>query len=256
MPSEEHRRVARPLVGILGGMGPAATVDFYDKLIKATPATTDQEHLRVVIWSDPTVPDRTAALIEGGPDPSPAIEYGARQLAAAGADVIAVACNTAHAFLSGLGERVQVPIVHMIEETVRQILNTHPLIKHVGVLATTGTVTAGLYQAELARAELHALVPSESGQRDIMRAIGLVKAGTDLPRARDLLARAAASLVDRGAGALVAGCTEIPLILGPGDAPVPIIDPAVAVAEAVVARVWTAAPVASAAEGHVPRLPR
>ncbi|CAM04328.1 aspartate racemase [Saccharopolyspora erythraea NRRL 2338] len=222
-----------PTIGVLGGMGPAATADFYAKLIRATPATTDQEHLRVIIWSDPTTPDRTRALLEGGTDPTPWLVYGARVLAAGGADVIAVPCNTAHAFLPAVVERVGVPLVHMIEQTSRHLAALRPPVRKVGLLATTGTVRARLYETWLATAGIALLVPDSTSQaEEVMAAIRSIKAGKD---DRGLLARAARRLVDRDARAIIAGCTEIPLGLETGQLPVPVVDPTQVLAEAVIA---------------------
>ncbi|GAA2804337.1 aspartate/glutamate racemase family protein [Saccharopolyspora taberi] len=225
--------VVGPTVGVLGGMGPAATADFYAKLIRATPADTDQEHLRVIIWSDPTTPDRTRALLEGGTDPTPWLTYGARVLAAGGADVIAVPCNTAHAFLPAVIERVGVPLVHMIERTSRHLAALRPPVREVGLLATTGTVRAGLYGEWLAAAGVALLEPDAASQADeVMAAIRLIKAGRRDP---GLLASAARRLVERGAQAVIAGCTEVPLGLRADDLPVPLVDPTQVLAEAVIA---------------------
>lgn len=233
------RPVLTGLVGVLGGMGPAATADFFAKLVAATPATTDQEHLRVMIWSDPTVPDRSAALLHGGADPTRMIEQGATILAAAGADLIVIPCNTAHAFLAGLSERVGVPVMHMIEEAVRRLRAQVPTATRVGLLATTGTVTAGLYQAELSRAGVEVVLPDAAGQARVMEAIAAVKAGGDLAYARGWVTGVTDSLVARDVHGVIAGCTEIPLLLGPEDVAVPVIDPAVALAEAVVSSMGT-----------------
>lgn len=144
------------IVGILGGMGPAATADFYAKLVRATPARTDQEHLRTLIWSDPTIPDRTGALLHGGVDPTPLLLAGALLLRAGGAAVIAVPCNTAHAFIPRIAGEVGIPFVHMIEETVLGIRARHPHARRIGLLSTTGTQASLLYDEALRR---HGFVP-------------------------------------------------------------------------------------------------
>jgi aspartate racemase len=205
------------LVGILGGMGPAATADFYEKLIKATPARTDQEHLRVVMWADPTVPDRTEALKD------------------AGADLIAVPCNTAHAFVPRIELQVGVRIIHMIEETARHIDAMSPPVDRVALLATTGTVKAGLYQDWLSRTGKKVLLPTAPEQAEVSRIIGEVKAGRVVTELRHRIAEIAETLVARGAQVVVAGCTEIPLVLRPEDVSVPVADPSQILAEAVVA---------------------
>jgi aspartate racemase len=224
------------IVGVLGGMGPAATADFYRKLVEATPATTDQQHLQVVVWSDPTVPDRTAALLDDGPDPTPWLRHGVHVLTWAGADLIAVPCNTAHAFLSPATGRDGVPVVHMIDQAVRAVAELTPPVRRVGLLATTGTVRAGLYQDWLGRAGLEAVLPTAGEQESLVAtAIRRVKAGDHGARPAADLAAAGAGLASRGAQVIIAGCTEIPLVLGQRCGPVPVIDPTRVLARAVVA---------------------
>jgi aspartate racemase len=131
------------VVGVLGGMGPAATADFYDKLVRATPATRDQHHLRVVVWSDPTVPDRSAAIVGDGPDPTPWLLRGGRVLTGAGAGLIAVPCNTAHAFLATVEEQIGVPMVHMIDQTVRVVVEGAPPLAGSGCWPRRGRFAPG-----------------------------------------------------------------------------------------------------------------
>lgn len=226
----------KPIVGVLGGMGPAATVDFLAKLVAATPARTDQEHLRVLLWSDPRVPDRTAALLDGGADPTGWLLRGARLLADGGAELIAVPCNTAHAFLDPVQRRIGIRIVHMIDETVGRAAALDPRIRRAGLLATAGTVRAGLYQTRLAARGIETIAPTAAEQAGVAEAIRSVKAGCR-ERPAGVIAEIGGRLVTRGAQALIAGCTEIPLVFGPEDAPVPVIDPAGALADAVVAAV-------------------
>jgi aspartate racemase len=218
-------------------MGPAATADFYAKLVRATPAATDQEHLRVVIWSDPAIPDRTRALLEGGEDPTPALVAAAQALAAVGAEVIAMPCNTAHAFLPRVQERVDVPFLHMIDETAAHIARHHPSARVAGLLSTTGTQRAHLYHDALAGRGVGVIAPPPHAQREVMRAIELVKAGADGQQAAVVLGPVTHELVAEGAQVLIAGCTEIPLLLSEGMVPVPFVDPAQVLADAVVRQV-------------------
>ena len=232
----------RPIVGILGGMGPAATADLYTKIIAATPATRDQDHVHVVIWADPTVPDRSNALLHGGADPTPWLRRGARALVEMGASFIAVPCNTAHAFLPRLAADVPVPFLHMMEETATAIEVTYPTIERVGLLATSGTVAVGLYQERFARHHIDVVVPDDERQEgSVMRAIHCVKSGQTGRDVTDLLSVAARYLIDHGAEAVITGCTELPLVFKDGDASVPVIDPTMTLAEAVVRRARTLA---------------
>lgn len=227
----------RPIVGILGGMGPAATADLYTKIIAATPAERDQDHLHVVIWADPTVPDRSTALLHGGEDPTPWLRRGAEMLVAMGASFIAVPCNTAHAFLPRIAGSIPVPFLHMMEETATAIEVAHPTIERVGLLATSGTVAAGLYQEWFARHHIEVVAPDDETQdRCVMRAIHLVKSGRTGGEVTALVGEAARQVIDRGAQAVIAGCTELPLVFNDGDASVPVIDPTMVLARAIVRR--------------------
>ncbi|HEY0690725.1 MAG TPA: amino acid racemase [Kribbella sp.] len=222
-------------VGILGGMGPAATVDFYAKLVGATPADRDQDHLRVVIWADPTVPDRGAALLEGGTDPTPWLLEGARKLEASGADLIAVPCNQAHAFLPAVAEDIGIPFVSMIEATVQCLRALPQPVTRVALLAATGTLRTGLYRSQLEEAGLELLVPTEPEQEAAMAAFRAVKAGDTGATTENCLTDVALHLVSRGADVLVAGCTEALLALSADRVTVPVIDPAQALAEKILA---------------------
>lgn len=201
------------LVGVLGGMGPAATARFFDLLVAATPASSDQDHLPVVIWSDPRVPDRTAALTHDGPDPTPCLEMGGRALVSAGAHVVAIPCNTAHAFIGGLDAHLGVPVLDMVEETAAAAVARQPSPQTAGLLATDGTLLAGLYHEAFAKRGIPLLVPEPDEQARVMRAIRAVKAGdlgvTQRQEAADLLN----ALVSKGADVVVLGCTELPLLL-------------------------------------------
>ncbi|MGW0737335.1 aspartate/glutamate racemase family protein [Streptomyces sp. NPDC002851] len=222
-------------IGILGGMGPLATVDFYRKVIEATPAGVDQDHLPVVVWADPTVPDRSAALTGRGPDPTPWLVRGAHRLEAMGARAIATPCNTAHAFLDEVRSSVRVPMLDMIAETVSEIRSCHPDVASVGLLATTGTVRAGLYQRALEAEGLRVVAPGELTQGEaVTGAIRRVKAGGPDAAAACLIERASEELASRGAGLLVAGCTELPLLLGELSADLPVVDPTAVLARATV----------------------
>ncbi len=231
MSTHEH------IIGILGGMGPAATADFYTKLVSKTPGSTDQDHPKVVIWADPTVPDRTLALTRNGPDPTPWLLRGAQVLREAGATLLAIPCNTAHAFLPPIASQLGVPVVHMIDQVARHIRDLSPKVTDVGLLATTGTVRAELYQRWLSEHGINVHVPHPEVQSQlVMPAIRAVKAGDHGPVVTDSLARAARHLVDRGAQVVVAGCTEIPLGLPPDAAACHLIDPATVLADALLAQ--------------------
>jgi aspartate racemase len=219
-------------------MGPVATADFYLKLVQATPAAIDQEHLQVLIWSDPTIPDRSEALLMHGADPTPALVAGAQLLRQSGAELLAVPCNTAHAFLKSVQAEVGIPLIHMIEETANHVRMLTPDIQRVGLLSTTGTQRAGLYQAWLNQKGIQVLIPGADSQENlVMPAIRAVKAGQSDFSVKSRFVMAARELVAAGAQAIIAGCTEVPVGLDAGDLEVPFVDPARILAESVVQRV-------------------
>lgn len=225
-----------PLVGILGGMGPAATADFYAKLIAATPAQSDQEHVRVVIWADPTVPDRSRAVKGEGDDPTQSLVLGARRLKEAGAAFYVVTCNSAHAFLPEVRRRVDLDYVSMIEATCDRVTE-FPSVKGVGLLATDATLTTELYQRGLEDAGIRTVTPTVDDQRVVMETIYAVKAGKLTAEQRSRLAHVAQALIHNGAEMIVAACTEIPLALNEDLVSVPVIDPSLVLAECVVEKV-------------------
>jgi aspartate racemase len=222
----EHRR---SIVGIIGGLGPAATVDIFDKIVKHTPANRDQDHIKIIIENNPQIPDRTAALYGNGEDPSIALLASAEKLKSAGADFIIVPCNTAHAFLESVQQHVKIPILSMIEETVRHIAIKYPTVHRVGLLATSGTILSKVYEEPFSKAGIDLLVPSTRSQQDlVMEAIygeGGIKSGQYFGLPRERLLAAAQELIGEGAQLIVLGCTEIPLAIKDGDVDVSFVDP-------------------------------
>lgn len=206
-----EKQVPNKTIGILGGMGPAATIEFFRRLVAATPAAIDQAHLRILIDNNPHVPDRTEAIFGRGGDPGPALAGMARGLAALGADFLTMPCNTGHVFQSVIREAVSIPFIDMIEETSRVLT-----VKTVGLLATAGTVRAGLYQGACDQRDIELVVPNEDDQRLVMDIIHRVKAGGSGLSVRAHAAALVGRLADRGAEAVIAGCTEISLIPGEG----------------------------------------
>jgi len=218
-------------------MGPAATADFYQKIIQATPASGDQDHLKVLILSNPHIPDRTAAISGDGPDPLPALVESAQVLARAGCDFIAIPCVTAHFFYDPLQRAVPIPILHIVGETVTTVVKEYPECRRLGLLATTGTLASRLFESYFEPRGLQILLPDPGVQAStVMEAIYAVKHGEALDRPRRLIQEAAAHLERQGAEAIIAGCTEVPLILRDGDLSIPVIDPTWILAKAAVRR--------------------
>lgn len=224
-------------IGILGGIGSEATLDLYRWIIDLTPVARDQDHVPTLIYSLPQIPDRTEHLLYGGDDPLPLMLHVVHTLEKSGADFIIMPCNTAHAFLPDLQQQLTIPIISMIDETALVVAREMGEGK-VGILATTGTVKLQLYEKALRAAGLDVILPTETYQEDyVMEAIygvGGVKAGFTTGAPVDLLVAASQHLLERGAAALLMGCTEVPLALANTTLPVPLINPTRILAQAAV----------------------
>ncbi|MDR3221448.1 MAG: aspartate/glutamate racemase family protein [Candidatus Accumulibacter sp.] len=208
-------------IGIAGGVGPAATVDFLGKIVSNTPARRDQEHLKVVVEQNPQIPDRTAHLLHGDTDPTIALYATCKRLEAAGADIAAIPCNTAHAFVARIQPFLSIPIVNMLRETAECIRREHGGCSKVGLLATSGTIASRVYHDAIVPAGFEVLVPDAENQARVMNAIygpKGVKAGFTAGECAEDLLRALTSLVERGAEVIVLGCTELPLLLAQNEA--------------------------------------
>lgn len=213
-----------PVVGVLGGLGPAATATFLDVLVRATEASCDQEHLDLLVSQHSSTPDRTSRILDpGAPDPGPVIARDAQMLERAGAGVLVLPCNTAHHFVAGIREATSVPFVSIVEATVsaadRAIsagavsdrVAPGASVGRVGVFATEGNICAGVYQDALTAAGLDPVVPDEALQRDVNTLIyDQVKANA--PVDRRLFERCVQRAVDAGADVVVLGCTELSVI--------------------------------------------
>ncbi len=162
-------------IGVLGGMGPEATADLFSKIIKATPAEKDQDHLRVIIDSNPGVPDRTAAILGGGESPVPAMAAGCTALSRAGADFIVIPCVSAHMFLDELRALSPLPVHSLFDAVTAKIAQARPRIRTAGLIATTGTVQGGRFQAHLKAARIETIVPEDHVQKQVMDAIYDIK---------------------------------------------------------------------------------
>jgi aspartate racemase len=233
----------RLCVGVLGGMGPEATADFYAKLVAETPSARDQDHLRVLIDGDPSVPDRSAGIEGSGESPGPHLARMARGLVAMGAELLVMPCNSAHAFEAEIrGAIGAVPFLSLIDATVAATLEAVPGVRRVGLLATDGTLRARVYADGFAAAEIEALAPDAADQRTVMEAIYDVKRGRGRARPRSALVAVAGRLAAAGAEAVIAACTEVPLVLASGDV---VVDgrtvPVISSTDALVARTIAAA---------------
>jgi aspartate racemase len=217
------------MLGVLGGMGPAATLDFLGKVVANTPAGCDQDHVPMSVLFATEIPDRTAAILGFGEDPLPALRKALRTLEQGHVSVIAMPCNTAHYWHEQLQAEAGVPILHIVDAVATML----PIAtERVGVLATPGTLRAGIYPDRLQRRRIRCAFPTDGGQAEVSRAIALVKAG-DIADARAILVEQAGVLLDGGCDAIIMGCTEIPVALA-GVAWPTLVDPTDALARAAV----------------------
>lgn len=210
-------------VGVLGGMGPDATVDFMAKVIALTRAERDQDHIRMLVEHNPKVPNRQAAIRSGDPEVGRMLAEMARGLESAGADFLVMPCNSAHAFVEPIRQAATIPLVSIIDETVGEIGRTMPGARHAGVLATDGLQQAGLYQDALARAGHGPVLLDEEELGQLMSLIHHIKAGDRSEDVRRGMAALARSLAANGAELVIAACTEIPLVLRAPDLDVPLL---------------------------------
>ena len=220
--------IKEKVIGILGGMGPEATLYLFDRIIRNTPASSDQDHLRIIIDNNPKIPDRTAAIIGNGVDPVPKMVQSGLSLERAGADFIVIPCISAHFFLDRLQHELNLHVLSAIDETVDLIVKELPYVNTVGLLATSGTLKGGLFQKRLKASGIETLVPGQEDQENVMSAIYRIKgdpAGWVRADSKERLIIIAGRLMDQGAQGVIAGCTEIPLALSREDLSVPLLDP-------------------------------
>ncbi len=227
--------MTKKALGILGGMGPLATADLYHKIVTLTAAGSDNEHIRVYIDSNTSIPDRTAAILAGGADPLPAMRDSLRKLEKCGAGCVIMPCNTAHYFLGRLVGLTELPFVSMIGAAAAACRTRFPG-KTAAILGTSGTLSAKLYQEALTAQEVPFLEPDALEQEELMEVIYQgVKAGAPPESYRGTFTSVLESMGARGAGCFILGCTELPLAvqqLGLSD--LPAVDPTEELAKAAI----------------------
>ncbi|MBO4289859.1 MAG: aspartate/glutamate racemase family protein [Lachnospiraceae bacterium] len=209
----------RKTLGVIGGLGPMATAYFLELVTKMTKAASDQEHLHVLIDSEPRTPDRTGFLTgEKTEDPFPWLLKGGRNVKAMGAEVLAMPCNTAHAFYDRLQAELQLPFVHLIRETALVLREAG--VENIGLMATEGTVKTGLYQRELERFGIRTAAPDAELQKQVHHVI-FQNVKANLPPEMDRFFAVRDELFRQGAQVIVLGCTELSVVkkignIGPG----------------------------------------
>lgn len=220
-------------IGIIGGMGPLATYDLAGKILNNTDAACDQDNIPVLIDCNTRIADRTEAILRGGADPRPEMKKSAKRLETAGADVLIMACNTAHYFYDSVREDISIPVLHMPRETARHLI--YMGVKKAGVLATDGTCQSGVYGRALEEVGITPVYPSAEKQKIIMSLIyDYVKAGildfSDLD-----IGSVISEMQTKGAEVLILGCTELPMAFDIlGETALPAVDPTEVLARAAV----------------------
>lgn len=201
------------IVGIIGGMGPEATVDLMNRIIQGTPANDDVDNIRMIVDNNPKVPSRIKALIEGtGESPGPCMADMARRLQDYGADFLVIPCNTAHYYYPETADAVSIPILNMIDLTVDRVCTENGKLKKAGVLASTAVLNIKLYHEYFNKRDVETLFPEPEIQTDLMTLIRKVKAGQQDEEVILHFKQAAENLKAQGAECLIIACTELSVL--------------------------------------------
>jgi len=229
-------KTASRIIGVIGGMGPWASLYMCECILRYSEARTEQDYPHIILDSNPAVPDRTAAISGGGEDPFPYLLKSAIRLVSQGADILVMACNTAHYWYDRLKQEVECEFVSIVEAAADAAFSEQkdPIHISVGVLATDGTIQAGIYQTEIEKRGMKYIIPDAEHQAVLIEAVfgnnGIKLKGAD-SEAGEIVRETADHLRDLGADRIIAGCTELPLVLkGEKD----IIDPMEEAAQAIV----------------------
>ncbi len=209
--------------GVLGGMGPETTIDFMSRVVRMNPAATEQDHLRLLIDHNPRIPNRHAAIAGKNSAIGPLLASMAAGLERAGADFLIMTCNTAHAFQMDIEQAVSIPFLSMIDMVLQDLNDQHAGVEKVGVMAADGCLDAQLYQRALEAVSLRSILWNHEQRQQFMHVVYRIKSGVLDQPVRASLLELGESLHRRGAEVLIAGCTEIPLIIEPHDFAIPLL---------------------------------
>ena len=200
----------KKVLGIIGGVGPLATMLLGEMIVKRTKAKTDQQHVNMVITNNTSIPDRTTYILDRSKaNPVPVMISDAAKLKSIGAEVLAVPCNTAHSFYHDIQQGADMQVLHMINETAKRAAQIGA--KKVGILATTGTLITSVYQLACQNAGVQPIVPDEETQEMVMSVIyDDVKAGrpVDFLKWQQIINK----LEGLGCDRIILGCTELSIV--------------------------------------------
>lgn len=215
----------QPIVGVIGGMGPEATVDLMRRVILATPAKDDVDHIHMIVDNNSKVPSRMKALIDKtGEDPTPVLVGMAKGLVTAGADFLVIPCNTAHYYHDAVQQAVAVPVADMIGLSIQRFRNELGANPRIGLLASPAVRLTGLFERRCREAGIDVLWPQGEDDAAVLAVIKAIKAGRPSPEQMSAYRGAAQGLVRQGAGLLVIACTELSVAAGLDDLGAPWID--------------------------------
>lgn len=210
--------IMEKIIGILGGLGPEATVLVFQKILQHTPAAKDQEHIRIIIDNNPKIPERLPAILGTGPDPIPMMVFSAEALARAGADFIIIPCVTAHYFLRELRKKAALPILSMLDEAAAVIRGSQSGIRKIGLLAAEGTMKAGIFKERFDQDGVQTIIPEAEDRTESQKLIFKIKDTRTNHNRKEIASRFAEigeRLIRRGAEAILVGCTEISVAVDP-----------------------------------------
>ncbi len=203
-------------VGVIGGMGPEATVEFMRRLIAAVPARDDGDHLHVIADNNPKIPSRIKVLIEGGgEDPTPVLVDMARKLEVAGAEFLTIPCNTAHYYLPAIAAAVRIPVLDVVDLIIAKLNELVPKPKCIGILASVAVRLVGLFEKRFATSGFHVLFPDVDAETHLLGVIRAVKAGNATSSHHRTYQAVARSLAENGADVIIIACTELSMLSAP-----------------------------------------
>ncbi len=206
---EEEEKV----VGILGGMGPEATVDLMQRIIRLTPAKDDIDHIRCIVDNNPKVPSRIKAIVEGGDsNPGPCMAEMGQRLESWGADFLVIACNTAHAYYNFVQEAVTIPVIHLINLVIDHVREIYPAIKQIGIIGSTTIKITSLYEKRLKQFGIDAIYPDSAHQQSLFNIVKTIKTGNTGSNVINEYRKVCKNLADNGVEKTIVACTELSVL--------------------------------------------
>lgn len=228
----------RQTVGVIGGLGPAATLRFFDLVIQLTPVRNESEHLRLIIDCNPGIPDINQSLLANDTKAKDALVLMASELEKAGADRLVMICNAAHYYARAIQAAVDIPFDNMVDAAILRAVSLTPEGGRAGILATDGCLRSRVFQSRLEAHGLSSVEPNAAGAVQFMDVLTRLRSGEPPANCRDPLNSIVDAMVADGAQSIIVGCTEAQNAIDQLDVPIPVVDPVREVADAVVSVAW------------------